>query len=531
MSACDGPLDLLVVGSGVAGLSAVVRASTERGLRVGLLTKGALSASATQWAQGGVAAVLDGGRPGDKGDSPLLHLQDTLRAGAGLCDPAAVEVLVNEGPTRVRELAALGARFDTDHHGRLELSREGGHSRARVVHAGGAATGAEVERTLVEAATASAARIWEGWFALDLLVEEGRCAGVEAVGPAGSRAVIKALNVLLATGGAGQLYSVTTNPPQACGDGLAMAIRAGAVVADLEFFQFHPTALYGAVDGPRPLLSEALRGEGALLRNLSGERFVDELEPRDVVAAAVLAEMQAAGAEHVWLDLGPVADLEGRFPSLCKTLKKAGYDPGGWVPVAPAAHYHCGGVLTDLDGATTLPGLWAAGEVACSGVHGANRLASNSLLEGMVFGPRVVEALRRGKSGPDPTGAMAGLLEPGRHRESLPVRRLEPARLVQAVATTEPTSELSDPVKAKETLQAAMSAGAGVLRSEEGLLETAKTLEELAASGLPRGETANLVTVAIPLVGAALARRESRGGHRRSDHPATSAAFKCRLAT
>jgi L-aspartate oxidase len=528
ISTSEPALDLLVVGSGVAGLSAAARgAEDEPGLRIGVLSKGALADSATQWAQGGVAAVLhhteaavqhhqDAGRPGPV-DSVALHAADTLRAGVGLCDRAAVEVLVTEGPARVRELAALGAVFDRNDQGVWELAREGGHSTARVVHAGGAATGAEVERTLVEAARATATRIWEHWFALDLIVEGGRCRGVTAVDPEGRVAELRAAHTLLATGGAGQLFSVTTNPLQSTGDGVAMALRAGIPVADIEFVQFHPTALHGSTAGPRPLLSEALRGEGALLRDHRGRRFVDELQPRDVVAAAVAARMREDGVEHVWLDGRGLEDFATRFPTLAAMVSDVGLDPGrDWLPVAPAAHYLCGGVLTDLDAATTLPGLWAAGEVACTGVHGANRLASNSLLEGMVFGARAVEAALSGKEGPSPTGALRPVLHPG---------ATEPGLIgVQWLGTERPAGgEVpADSVKGRELLQRAMSRGAGVLRSATSLAAAA---EEIAAMTPGPGELANLVEVARALIRAATAREESRGGHRREDFPEMSDVF------
>src|SRR5215210_741375 len=388
-------LDLLVLGSGVAGLSAAVGAAAESGLRVGVLTKAELHQSATRWAQGGVAAVLSGGDE----DSTDLHLADTLAAGAGLCDVDAVRILVDEGPDRVQELIALGAVFDLDATGGLALAREGGHSVARVVHAGGAATGAEIERALVEAVRTTAAAVMERWFAVDLLVEDGRCRGVVALDPSGRRHDVRAAHTLLATGGGGQLYSVTTNPAEATGDGVAMALRAGVAVADLEFVQFHPTALHHP-SMPRPLLSEALRGHGALLRDARGQRFVDELASRDVVARAMATRMQEQGTEHLWLDATPLPSFGQRFPTIAAALARAGLDPAAeWLPIAPAAHYLIGGVLTDLDGATTLPGLWAAGEVACTGVHGANRLASNSLLEGLVFGARAGRAMvaRRSK--------------------------------------------------------------------------------------------------------------------------------------
>jgi L-aspartate oxidase len=400
-------LDLLVIGSGVAGLSAAVRAARGMGLSVGVVSKADLDLATTRWAQGGVAAALSGDP-----EEIDLHLADTLSAGAGLCDVEAVRVLVDEGPARVEDLIALGAVFDHDEQGRLELAREGGHSVARVIHAGGAATGAEIERALVEAVHRTAAVIHERAFAFDLVVERGRCRGVRAVDEAGAPLEVRARHVLLATGGSGQLFAVTTNPTVATGDGVAMALRSGAAVADLEFFQFHPTALHHP-SMPRPLLSEALRGHGALLRDVDGNRFVDEMLPRDVVSRAITARILSDGVDHVWLDATALGEFSVRFPTIAADLARIGLDPArDWLPVAPAAHHQCGGVLTDLDGATTLPGLWAAGEVSCTGVHGANRLASNSLLEGMVFGARVVEAIEAGRDGPLPTGAMRAALAP-----------------------------------------------------------------------------------------------------------------------
>ena len=520
-------LDLLVVGSGVAGLSAAARAAAaEPGVRIGILSKGALSDSATQWAQGGVAAVLhdteaDVQHPGD---SVALHAADTLRAGAGLCDRDAVEILVTEGPARVRELAALGAVFDRNDQGVWELAREGGHSAARVVHAGGAATGAEVERTLVEAARETAAQIWEGWFALDLIIEGGRCRGVTALDSTGSVVELRSAHTLLATGGSGQLYSVTTNPEQSTGDGLAMALRAGVPVADVEFVQFHPTALHGSTAGPRPLLSEALRGEGALLRDHAGRRFVDEMQPRDVVAAAVAARIRQAGVEHVWLDVSEVEDFALRFPTLAAVVRDLGLDPPrDWLPIAPAAHYLCGGILTDLDGATVLPGLWVAGEAACTGVHGANRLASNSLLEGMVFGARAVEAVLSGKETPAATGALRPILEPGSDQPGeIGVRLLPASSRAPRVAPAGST----DLIKGRELLQRAMTLGAGVVRSAASL---AGAREEIALLTPAPGELANLVAVAEVVIAAATAREESRGGHRREDFPATSEVFSHRF--
>ncbi|MDQ4070813.1 MAG: L-aspartate oxidase [Actinomycetota bacterium] len=499
-------LDLLVLGSGVAGLSAAVQAAaTEPGVRVGVLSKADLHQATTRWAQGGVAAVL-GGDP----DSTDLHLADTLSAGAGLCDVDAVRVLVAEGPRRVQDLIALGAVFDLDAAGGLALAREGGHSVARVVHAGGAATGAEIERALVEAVGMTAAAVMERWFAVDLLVENGRCQGVIALDPSGERHEVRATHTLLATGGAGQLYSVTTNPAEATGDGVAMALRARAAVADLEFVQFHPTALHHP-QMPRPLLSEALRGHGALLRDADGDRFVDELAPRDVVSRAMAARMLDQGVEHLWLDATGLECFSSRFPTIASALASAGLDPTtDWLPIAPAAHYCIGGVLTDLDGASSLPGLWAAGEAACAGVHGANRLASNSLLEGMVFAARVVEAIARGKDGCEGTGAM------------------RPSNWLQLRAHQPVSAASSDAAKERERLQHAMALGAGVVRTAESLAAVQPVLLP-PADRVDVCEARNLATVATALVDAATAREESRGCHTRTDFPDTSPAFTRRF--
>ncbi len=514
-----GDLELLVVGSGVAGLSAAVRASAA-GLRVAVITKSDLAASATAWAQGGVAAVMAADEVDRKGgdDSPDLHAADTLQAGAGLCDRAAVALLVQEGPVRVRELALLGASFDRSATGRWELAREGGHRVPRVIHAGGTATGAEVERTLAAAAREGAFRIEENCAALDLIVEAGRCRGVIVARSDGTRDAVRADHTLLATGGAGQLYPVTTNPSEATGTGVAMALRAGVAVADVEFVQFHPTALHvSAGAGPRPLLSEALRGEGALLRNADGRRFVDELQPRDVVAAAIAGSIEGSRLDHVWLDMSPVVDFARRFPNLAAAVKRAGFDPAtDWLPVSPAAHYLCGGVVTDLDGATTLPGLWAAGEVACSGVHGANRLASNSLLEGLVFAARAVDAVLRSKNQPDATGALAPVLDPEAEAEIGAELIGVPPPIVSG--DTDDWGD-ADGRRSREGVQRAMVEGAGVVRDAESLAAAQSKLEAIAGHGPPEGEVLDMVTVARAIVAAAVARCESRGGHRRRDHP------------
>ncbi|MDP1820221.1 MAG: L-aspartate oxidase [Acidimicrobiales bacterium] len=502
-------LDLLVLGSGVAGLSAAVRAAELHGMAVGVLTKGELQQATTRWAQGGVAAVL-GGDP----DSTDLHLADTLAAGAGLCDVDAVRVLVDEGPARVHELIALGAAFDRDTEGQLLLAREGGHSLPRIVHAGGAATGVEIERTLVEAVRAAVAVVHEEWFALDLLVESDRCRGVLAANAAGERMEVRAANVLLATGGFGQLFAVTTNPSEATGDGVAMAIRAGVAVADVEFQQFHPTALHHPAM-PRPLLSEALRGHGALLRDAKGERFVDELLSRDKVSRAIAARMLEEDVEHLWLDATGLEGFADRFPTITADLHVAGLDPAvDWLPIAPAAHYSCGGVVADLHGASSLAGLWVAGEAACNGVHGANRLASNSLLDGMVFGPRVVEAIERGTTGPTATGAMRSVLG----GDDIGGRRL----------TLPPASERA--VADRDELQRTMTMHGGVLRSAESLQRAATACDgTVVGDDLPSWELRNLVTVGRALCAAAAAREESRGAHTRSDHPELSADLRTRF--
>jgi L-aspartate oxidase len=520
----DRAVDLLVLGGGVAGLSAALHGAVA-GLDVVLLTKGELGHSATRYAQGGVAAALD------PGDSPELHLSDTLAAGGGLCDADAARILVTEGPGRVRDLMAAGAVFDrtgSAEAAALALAREGGHSTARVVHAGGDATGAEIERALVAALEPTGVDLREHWFVLDVLRDGAGAAGVLALDPDGNAAEVRARHTLLASGGAGQLYSVTTNPPASTGDGVAMALRHGIPVADVEFVQFHPTALHHA-SMPRPLLSEALRGDGAVLRDtdgvafMAGEHPLADLAPRDVVARAVATRIVSQGVDHLWLDATGIPDFERRFPTIWRACQSVGLDPRtDWLPVAPAAHYTSGGVVVDLDGATALPGLWAVGEVACSGVHGANRLASNSLLEGLVFAPRAVAAVTGGLRGPRPTGAMRGVEADVPDQARLATGAGDAASGVDAGAL-------------RARLQAAMTLGAGVVRSGEDLEAARGEVDQVAAAvaGQPasqaEGEVANLAEVGLALVRAALARRESRGSHARAEFPAPSADFAGRF--
>jgi L-aspartate oxidase len=492
--------DVVVVGSGIAGLTAALHLR-EAGLHVTVVTKVNIDDGSTRWAQGGIAAVLD------PYDTPAAHAEDTLIAGVGLCDSAAVEVLVNEGPTRVRELMRWGAEFDRNPDGSLMLTREGGHHANRIVHAGGDATGAEVQRALHAAVQRDPwIRLVEHALVLDLLRDAaGRACGVtlhvlgegaeDGVGAILSRAVV------LATGGMGQMYAVTTNPVVSTGDGVALALRAGAAVTDLEFVQFHPTALVtSAGSAQQPLVSEALRGEGAYLRDGAGNRFMvgqhelAELAPRDVVAKGIHRVMLAEGSTNVWLDARHLGAefLEQRFPTIVASCRAAGVEPAAdLIPVAPAAHYASGGVRTDLRGRTSIPGLYACGEVACTGVHGANRLASNSLLEGLVFARRIATDIARDL--PPQADPVAGEGGPR-----------------WAVAS-----------QVRYPLQLVMSREAGVLRSHDSLAAAAATLTTLGAERAPANvaswEATNLVTVAGALVAAGHCRRETRGCHWRDD--------------
>ena len=495
--------DVLVVGTGAAGLTAALGCQP---LRVTVLTKARLgTGGSSPWAQGGVAAAVG------RDDAPALHAADTLAAGAGLNDPHVVDILTSEGPARVQALLALGAHFDHDDSGALSLGREAAHSRRRILHARDA-TGAEIVRTLVAAVRqAPEIRVVDRAFALDLVLEGERVTGLLAEHEDGRRVLHLAPAVVLATGGLGRLYLHTTNPVEATGDGLAMAARAGARLVDLEFVQFHPTALATGAD-PMPLLTEALRGEGAVLIDDQGRRFMTdehpdrELAPRDVVARAIWRRWMAG--QRVFLDArATVGDrFPEQFPTVFHLCQEHGLDPRTEpIPVAPAAHYHMGGIAVDERGRTSLAGLWACGEVAATGAHGANRLASNSLLEALVFGARVAEDLQAGL----PSGRTAG---------------------ERRIAGSPPRAEGPGDAEFTRAVRRLMWEKVGVVRDEKGLTFAVDELRRLADRHPEAvGESRNLLALGRLVASAALERRESRGGHYRSDFPEADPAWQHRL--
>lgn len=500
--------DVVVLGSGAAGLSAALAARPVR--EVILVTKDTLDAGSTNWAQGGLAAVLD------PNDSLENHVEDTLSAGAGLCDENAVRTLVDEAPTAIRYLTELGAAFDPgEKTGEIALTREGGHSHRRIVHAGGDQSGAEVQRTLDESVRLAGVQVVERAFALDIVtgrrsdgtraVAGVRVAMLDRSGAVQSVGIVHARAVVIATGGYGQVYASTSNPPAVTGDGIALALRAGLCATDLEFIQFHPTVLWSGPDatGQQALISEAVRGEGAILVDAAGKRVMDgvhpqrDLAPRDVVASAISERMAQAPAgvdDHVYLDARHIENFEERFPSITASCLNVGIDPvRELIPVAPAAHYVCGGIQATLDGTTSLPGVYVVGEAACTGVHGANRLASNSLTEGVVAGTRVGRALSW----------------------QLPEH--------VAVIDEDTDGELIDSYH-RGAMRSAMSRYVGVLRTPQGL-EMADAILQTVAENLSHNvvptrkafEATNMLTIATFVVAAARARKESRGCHRRTD--------------
>ena len=491
--------DVVVVGAGVAGLYTALLAA-ESGKKILLLAKSGLDESNTEQAQGGIAASIS------EQDTPHLHLQDTLIAGAGLCDVEAVQTLVEEGPAGISRLIEMGVNFDKNKYG-LALTKEGAHSKRRILHARGDATG----KAIREALTARLSHfpnitVRTHTFALDLIMDGSGCAGLFCLNHDGEPYAVNAAHTVMASGGACRIFQNTTNPPVATGDGIAMAWRAGVCLGDMEFVQFHPTALM--LEGaPRFLISEAVRGEGALLLNDSKERFMPlyhdqaELAPRDIVARAMESEMEKTGAKNLWLDISPLADKDfpNRFPTIYQKCTEFGLQlPGDLIPVAPAAHYFMGGIITDLNGQTSVPGLFACGEASCSGVHGANRLASNSLLEALVFGRRIAESIKRSSKQPVPVQAPLPVLLP----------------------------ENLDTLGIREELGQTMWRLVGLRRDRQGMEKAQEVLQTLAAkvscgtyADKRSMELVNMLTLAKLITQAALLRKESRGGHYRFDYP------------
>ncbi|MFB8378225.1 L-aspartate oxidase [Paenibacillus taichungensis] len=495
--------DVLVIGSGIAGLFTAIKASERRSVL--MITKKSLLESNTRYAQGGIAAVIA------EDDSPAYHLQDTLVAGAGLCRSEAVEALVNEGPDGVKELIRLGTLFDLE-NGELALTQEGAHSHRRILHANGDATGYEIVRALAAQANEHPGiEVWDEHFVIDLITEQGECVGALVQKADGSQVFVKAEATVLCSGGAGQLYRYTTNPEVATADGVAMAYRAGAVVRDMEFIQFHPTSLCypGA---PRFLVSEAVRGEGAYLRNVKGERFMEryhaqlELAPRDIVARAIVSEMESTNSTFVYLDIThePAEMIKHRFPTIYETCMRYGLDmTTDWIPVAPAAHYMMGGVKTDLSGESSIGRLFACGEVSSTGVHGANRLASNSLSEAIVFGRRIVDRI-----------------------QALPPLALLQTRIPTSTSIRRSIEEEQKPVSERRLrLQKMMVRQVGLRRNGANLQGAIEKLQQelhffdQKFTHKEEMEYANLLTCAWLVTTGALHREESRGAHYREDFP------------
>lgn len=492
--------DVIVIGSGIAGLYTAIELSRDR--KVLLITKKSLLESNTRYAQGGIAAVTA------EDDSPLYHRQDTLLAGAGLCSSSAVDVLVHEGPQGVQELIRMGIAFDEE-NGTLALTKEGAHSHRRILHANGDATGHEIVRALSKQLDLHRqAEVWDDHFVIDLVTRDGECLGILVQMPDGSRVFVRGQATVLCSGGAGQLYRYTTNPEVATADGVAMAFRAGAEIRDMEFIQFHPTAL-SYPGAPRFLISEAVRGEGAVLRNIKGERFMHnyhelmELAPRDIVARAIVSEMEETRSTYVYLDItheNPEM-IKHRFPTIYETCMRYGLDlTADWIPVSPAAHYMMGGVKTDLHGESSISRLFACGEVSSTGVHGANRLASNSLSEAVVYGRRIAMRIRE-----------------------LPESGTEAISYAFSLGRGETPSQPI--VERRLKLQKVMVRYAGLRRSRELLLRAADELNRqlpLFQTALTKREDyefANLLTSALLVIYGALYREESRGAHYREDFP------------
>ncbi|MGL4514172.1 MAG: L-aspartate oxidase [Lacipirellulaceae bacterium] len=504
-------VDVLVIGGGIAGLRAAMEVDPRLSLLI--VTKDKLRESNSSYAQGGIAGVLD------PEDAFSNHVRDTLTAGANLCDPAVVEFVVREAPEHIRQLIAWGAQFDLAQGGELQLGREGGHSHHRIVHALGDATGKEIMRAMWQhAREVLGAQVWQDTFTIDLLTHEGACRGALVWNASHGKTFVWAKQTVLATGGVGQLYRETTNPAVATGDGHALAYRAGAELADMEFMQFHPTVLYIA-GSSRSLITEAMRGEGAWLVDSEGRRFMPdfddraELAPRDIVSRSIVHQMEKTKHPCVYLDLSHLdaAHVRARFPGIARTCQEFGIDIAtDRIPVRPGAHYMIGGVRVDTSGATTVPGLWGAGEVTSTGLHGANRLASNSLLEGLVYGA---------KAG---AGASVAALGADDSYRALPLEN----------AATTPHDEELDLADIRNALKSLMWRSAGVWRDGERLAEALRSIQQWRRYVLgrqlagPSGwELQNMVHVAELVIRSAIAREESRGVHLRTDFPQTDDAY------